>query len=573
MQITKINVENFIGIRSAQVAINTPVCVFAGANGSGKSSLREAVRAALTSEPARVSLKKEFGAMLTDDAAQGFSEVEFADGSNAVFLLPDGTHKGAEVPAALPYVIDAQRFAHIADNDRRLFLFGLMGISISGATVKERLTVRGCDSVRVEAVLPLLRAGFDSAHKEAQVRARECKSAWRTVTGETYGDKKAVGWKAEKPDFDPRKLEKAIADLDAISGKIDAESRALGDMESRARAASENGNKLAGLRQKAGTFARIQDKLNRDEAELTTWTATVAETRAKASGSPFVAHLTCPDCGCDLELKDGKLVGYSRLCTTADPEAVAKLPEQEKALALMQSAVANGKRDLAIANAAAEAIDAIEKNQVGNPPTEDEITAARAHIESIKGARKTQQSLIDVLRVDGSKADSATEKTTRALALHNDVAAWDKVIDSLAPSGIPGDLLAEALGPINERLGQSAVDAEWPSVCIGADMAITADDRAYALLSESEQWRVDAMIAEAISHLSRVKLLVLDRFDVLDLPGRANLIAWLDTLATQGEVDTALIFGTLKSLPASLPESFSALWIENGVVGGMKVAT
>jgi hypothetical protein len=83
---------------------------------------------------------------------------------------------------------------------------------------------------------------------------------------------------------------------------------------------------------------------------------------------------------------------------------------------------------------------------------------------------------------------------------------------------------------------------------------------------------LDAMIAEVVSHLSGLKLLVLDRFDVLDIQGRADLIAWLDILAANAEIDTALIFGTLKALPADLPATMGAYWIEGGIVGKLKAA-
>lgn len=94
----------------------------------------------------------------------------------------------------------------------------------------------------------------------------------------------------------------------------------------------------------------------------------------------------------------------------------------------------------------------------------------------------------------------------------------------------------------------------------------------YALISESEKWRADAMIAEAVSFLAGVKLLVLDRFDVLDLKGREDLLYWLEGMAQDGEIDSALIFGTLKALPAQLPEMVAAHWIENGSAGQMKEA-
>jgi hypothetical protein len=59
---------------------------------------------------------------------------------------------------------------------------------------------------------------------------------------------------------------------------------------------------------------------------------------------------------------------------------------------------------------------------------------------------------------------------------------------------------------------------------------------------------------------------------VLDLQGRTELINWLDTLADLGEIDTALLFGTLKATPGSLPVTMAAHWIENGVVAQMKEA-
>ena len=107
---------------------------------------------------------------------------------------------------------------------------------------------------------------------------------------------------------------------------------------------------------------------------------------------------------------------------------------------------------------------------------------------------------------------------------------------------------------------------------IAADMSVSTRDpatetwRDYRLLSESEQWRVGAVIAEAIAHLSGLRLLVLDRFDVLDLAGRGQLLGWLDSLAQDGGLDTTLLFGTLKSAPGGLPETIAAHWVEAGEI-------
>ncbi len=144
--------------------------------------------------------------------------------------------------------------------------------------------------------------------------------------------------------------------------------------------------------------------------------------------------------------------------------------------------------------------------------------------------------------------------------------AWIAIADALAPDGIPGEMLAEALDPINDRPAQPARDTGWERVCIMSDMRVTMGLREYRLLSESEKWRADAMLAEAVSCISKIGLLVLDRFDVLDLDGRQALMGWLDVLAQEGEINNALIFGALKALPANLPETIGAHWLQNGVL-------
>ena len=60
MKITAIKTANFLGARNVDVKLDRPVTLFAGKNFSGKSSLQEAVRMALTGESVRVGLKKDF---------------------------------------------------------------------------------------------------------------------------------------------------------------------------------------------------------------------------------------------------------------------------------------------------------------------------------------------------------------------------------------------------------------------------------------------------------------------------------------------------------------------------------
>lgn len=598
MKLTRIQAENFLGARSIDVRLAHPVTLFAGANGSGKSSTQEAIRQALVSESVRVSMKKDLHRLVSDGAEAGYAVVEF-DGGQGAFTLPKGAHEiSAPMHPALPFVLDAQRFARLTADERRLFLFGLTGLRCDLETVAPRMKNRGCEASKIEQIGTYLRAGFEAAHKEAASRARDAKSAWRTVTGETYGEKKAESWMAEAADTATFKAEQAekADELAAIEADLETATQSFGALQTRQSLSTGRAAKLAELTEKSGRYARIQDKLLRDEIEFKAWEEKVADCRAR-SGSGKKTGLVhdlamALDDSLHMLVPIGEMDGQqrSRLANAnaamgayekehgkpgagreADPVAVDLLPEYERALQLMQSAVANGKRDLAAADAAAIALKQLEEDSA-EAPCESELMHAKARVEDLKNQRKGAQSALENLRAALRKAQEAASKTEAAAQHHAEVRAWITVADALAPDGIPGDLLAQSIEPLNSLLEHNPGLSGWDRVVIGRDMAIAYGGRDYALLSESEKWRADAMIAEAVSHLSGIKLLVLDRFDVLDMAGREDLLYWLDAMAADKVIDSALIFGTLKALPANLPETCGAVWIENGVAGNMKVA-
>lgn len=576
MKITSIKTANFLGASNVDLKITKPICLVSGKNHSGKSSVQEAVRMALTGESVRVSLKKDYGRLITEGQTVGYAVVEH-DGRQSAITLPAGAHEhtgNARLPAILPYVLDAQRFASLSANDRRTFLFGLMGLRTDGQEVIPRLMDKGCDAGKIDQIAPHLRAGFEAAHKEAQSQARDAKAAWRAVTGETYGSVKAETWKAQRPAHSADRLRLVRDELAIVATNYDAAVQELGDMQGRARIQAEQSSKLASLRERAKRYAAIEAKLRKDEAELKEWQAKCEHEDRSHGGKQMPTEPTyiCPACGSVLRHShaDGALVEFTTPPVVGSSEP-GGLAEYQKARDLLSRSVENDKRDLAAADAAAKELDEIE-NQSAPAPAPEEIESEKVKVEALKKSRTALQETVKTLEQDERAAMQADTKTETAQGHHADVAQWDAIAEALAPNGIPGEMLGEALGPINARLLRSSEDAGWMCAFICADMEITGAGRPYALLSESEKWRVDAMIAEAISHMSGTKLLVLDRVDVLDLTGREDLLYWLDGLAESGEVDTCLLFATLKAAPARLPENVAACWIENGTAGLVREA-
>lgn len=571
MKITSLSIHNFLGVRNVECRLDKPVTIIAGPNHSGKSSTMEAIRMALTGESVRVSLKKDYALLVNDTEKSGFAEIEVDGSTHAFITLPDGKTAPASdyvMPPSLPYVLDAQRFSSLTPDERRTFLYGLMGLSADGPEVKARLLAKNCDAARVDLILPMMRSGFDAAHKEAQNRAREAKAEWRAITGETYGEKKAETWRAESGSaFDPAALTTLDDRLNHIITDLDGANQRLGVLQFEQKRHADAAGKIAAFKELADRRERIADKLARDTAELESWNEKVDATRA-AAGDAHEDRLVCPGCSAGLHLVNGSLVHAEP--QAHDPEAAAKLPEYEAAQDLMRRTVMNGKRDLEQATNAKKTLAELESIS-GTAPTEAELTAARAHLDELKAERANVTSQITQMRAIERMRREALSKQEKASAAHQSVQAWSRIADALAPDGIPGEILAAALDPLNERLFESSTDADWLRPCIASDMSIGAaypmqSERPYALLSESEKWRVDAMLAEAISRLSGLGVLCLDRADCLDLQGRADLLAWLDGLVENKEIETALIFATLKSPPANLPESIGTVWIEGGVI-------
>lgn len=191
MKIERIAIRNTIGLRHMDVALPSQLTLFAGPNGAGKTSIGQAIRLAMTAEPSRVSLKKDFDKLITEGSDSAGVQVE-ADGIAYCVGISVGkvtdNQPGRETPAAMPFVLDMHRLCSLSADERRAFLFTLTGIAITGDAVMTRLKERGCDMAMAEEVKPILRSGFPAAAEYAKKKATEGKGAWKATTGgETWG--------------------------------------------------------------------------------------------------------------------------------------------------------------------------------------------------------------------------------------------------------------------------------------------------------------------------------------------------------------------------------------------------
>lgn len=213
-------------------------------------------------------------------------------------------------------------------------------------------------------------------------------------------------------------------------------------------------------------------------------------------------------------------------------------------------------RALRDAEQAQAALDELAERKNPKAPDDSEISQAREAVEIARARLAEAES--DRRAYDEAKraADNAETATSRAAALNSQVAAWTALELALSPSGLPAELLARALGPLNAALERVHDASGWPLVRVEDDIAITAAGRACGLLSESERWRVDAALAYAAAEVSGCGLVLLDRFDVLDVPSRSQFVSLAIAMNAQ-----TIAAGTIKESPGSMTGKLQSIWM------------
>jgi hypothetical protein len=595
MRITELQADNILAIKTMQLTLEKPNLLICGSNGTMKSSIADTLSMALAHMPMRgVTQKQDYGLLVHDGAKAGGGMVVIdGDVDNArQFNLPKGEFTGPEIPEAMRVALHGQAFARMKEDERRAFLCALTNVRPTKAVVQPLLLAAGDGesfAAMVEEVLPNLRAGFQSACDYAKEKAADFKRDWCKTTGsKAYGAKIAESWQAPMPDAptgDEATLKQELADVDT---QIATLNQSLGAIQQAAAQAKADADARASLANAAGKVDSLGEQLALAQKELADYLPKVEALRQRAAGKArvglvhdlamFVATADIPSLGAEQEEKALHLIhryeaehGKLEDMAAVDAEAQAALPDHEKGLTVLQNRAQNLQRDLAAATQAKAQFDVLAPAAEAVDPS----TELAEVNELLAGAKQQKQAvtnkILDIQAALKNRADAGL-KNADAARQHAAVTDWLKIAEQLAPSGIPAQLLKQAIGPVNEKLHQASVDTEWPRVTINEDMSITCGGRLYQLQSESYQWRADAMIAQVVAEISGLKLLMLDRVDVLDLRGRAELFSWLDMLVEVGALDCSIIFATLKEQPAPgvLPETFESHWVADGVITNRK---
>jgi len=584
MKIQHLLADNFLRLNLFDVDMSkTTVHLFAGDNEAGKSSVQEAVRFALCGETVRLGRSPKKGdmkLMIRDGAKSGSVAIKL-DNVNYVRDIKSGDVTGggnpAQLPKYLPYLLNAQRFAMEIPGERRAFLIKLTGTDVTPDDIARRLRAKGVHEKCINAVLPNVRSSMDAAHAYALVKRKDAKTEWAGLTGRVYGSQIAAEWKPEPPaGYDPEALLALEPQLENLRAHINSQNVKKGGLVAAIVNAKE---KLESQDQPTEKFSQkklsaLEKKITALYAECESAGTEVRKFNSLISNAKNKVPVTCCECGAQITVSFESQPG-------GGTQAVVKKyrPLTGDELRAMEADMLNASNEesrikVELKALREEAAAMVELRDAAKGPSatltqadvdnmEESLRAIESDLAEKGEELQTLTARVVELRTAAELVRTSTQTYDRAQQLHRAVQAWEGCVSWLAPDGIPAEILSDTLKPVNDRLRNTSMITGWPQVAIDPTMEVVCDGRRYSLLSESARWRADVAIADAIAYLSNLKLLVVDRMDVLDIPNRGAFLKWISTI--QGDYDTILIFATLKAVPR-LPDTMTGHWICNGEI-------
>ena len=156
----------------------------------------------------------------------------------------------------------------------------------------------------------------------------------------------------------------------------------------------------------------------------------------------------------------------------------------------------------------------------------------------------------------------AMNKVTEAVGLVDkcdaEIAFYDALAKAMAPEGIPTQMIAESLAPVNNLLAVAAGHL-FPGRTLALTPELDFALEGAPLLSKSAELRVGVAIQYVLAKLAGARLLMVDEVDMLDPGNRKGFVAFLR--AVQADFDTVLAFST--AAPSAAPFEDVQVWAVN----------
>ena len=511
-------IKNFRGIRSADIDMAESVTVIGADNGAGKSSIAQSIAAAATGNTIPFDgMTKKDAQKLIHDGSDIASVVLFDGVNGSTVKYPECSYATVHDPIMISEsAAGLNQFSSLKQVERIQFLTTLLDAFPSKEQLSEAIKVsdKALENIWNEISIN----GWDNAVKIYSEKRLENKLQWQIITGEKYGSKKADGWLPESWDMDliDKSEDDLMAELKSADEWVDASIRstAVGDSErERLNALADN---IAGFQM---DVAEKKEKLK----TLSTALEDIKKSRSEIPKQSKCTPVPCPGCGIMLVPKNNTIVKYERLSDSDIKKNSALLSQATIEVDKFQVQFNDAEHMKRVAESTLE--DAKRAKETLSRLSEEKTDEST----DVESAKKQQE--VAIRRLTDKKNSITAGKKYDAIELIN------KVLKILQPNGLRKECIEFAFKKLNAQLGALSKIAGWDAVHILTDGNLIYSGIPFALASESEQYRVDAVFQVLISGKQKAKLMIVDRADCLLKKQRDGLI----TLIKRSKIPTVVL--------------------------------
>lgn len=550
----RLMIRNFGSLERVDVTLSDKITLIAGPNAVGKSTTARALGMLL----AGVTIPE---GMLKKNSADLVREGQ--DGASIALVVGDGQHISITYPAAqratagsdLPYASNIATgltsWESLKPDERARLLADLLKTAPTREDLTAELADCGVSDREADALWnDVLSIGWENTEKSQKDTATKAKGAWERVTGERFGSSKAAMWRPA--DWTPDLMDVTETSLKA------AEKRAQEERDKAVAGAAVDSAKLEELRVKAADLTDAQAAVLDARAAVTAADEELKKAEANQQALPLIDtgnSVPCPHCG-------GAVLAEVHHRTRALRLAKAEvLPDAEIKSRQMAKASADGtvENRRGALNAARNALSAAEARQRDAENAAHELAQAEGRSGSLDAVTKAT----DALNTAKARV-KAWSDANAAKAEYQKFARADAVAKILSDTGVRKAKLQKVLEMFADSYLAPLCDgAKWKRVEIAPDLSPTYGGRAWAVLSESERYRVEIILRIALATLDGSSMVIIDRADVLDQHQRNGLFAMLKRLEDLPAV--VCMTARREAVPNLAARGLGAsYWIEDG---------
>ena len=544
---------NFLGISRAEIHLAEKPLIVLGPNASGKTSLAAAIAGLLSGNANPLGMEWRKRLYVRD--GEDYGEILLRSDAGVEWLrwilTEQEVRRFPEAPRHLAmHSMGMVNFIDLVPQSRTQVWESvfLPPLKQTCSRLASQLVEQGVQEDRITDLLDSLRirpwAQVEEAHGEKSALAR---AAWKQVTGEQWGGKKAgkwvpAGWKGEYQDVSRLEAAAHLQESREALRSVQVERGVSAAMKAQAVAAS---SKIPDL-EEALKKAEAERKSAGDTALQLSVSEWRLDRRAKQLRIDIQLHSAeeprntettpCPCCGRALVIQ-GKL-----LTPAADDQKVADL---HNAWEYGRQRLENNLTE------ASNQLKAAEGNVGPAEATHQEVSERRNQLlAELQIAREMQDSAGDgtvitapherriLLATSGVKKaeqiESLIAKKAIADGAHQDATDYELIVKSLGVRGIRGEAVQDGLVRLHDFLAQYSEITAWPVVELDRFFAVMLAGRPAPLCSESEKWRAQFMLQAALAQTVQDSRIVADGADILDSVGMAALVKLTNHLASNG---------------------------------------